>query len=152
ICTYKGTLNSYEQLTVSINVKIEEPEGMMTTLTQEASVEGGEASKLSRALVIPINATPTLFGIANYELSAYNQDGTPATQAGAHPFQLTTTLALNQTSERYPVQLPKNLHFNLPQGLVGNPNAVTQCTMTDFFALLEQTNLCPASSVVGVAT
>jgi hypothetical protein len=44
------------------------------------------------------------------------------------------------------------LSFRLPPGLVGNATAATQCTITDFMSLVKETNLCPASSVVGVAT
>ncbi len=49
---------------------------------------------------------------------------------------------LNQTADRQPVALPKDLSFNLPPGLIGNPSA-TQCTMADFIALVDETNLCP---------
>ncbi|MFI5091401.1 MAG: hypothetical protein ACHP7P_15275, partial [Terriglobales bacterium] len=63
-----------------------------------------------------------------------------------------------QTTARYPVELPKDLSFNLPPGLIGNPNLKgtptepPQCTMANFFALVLETNLCPVNSVVGVAT
>src|SRR5262249_17364719 len=39
-----------------------------------------------------------------------------------------------------------------PGGLVGNPNAVEQCSMADFYAPVKETNLCSPRSVVGVAT
>ncbi|MFI5091397.1 MAG: hypothetical protein ACHP7P_15255, partial [Terriglobales bacterium] len=56
------------------------------------------------------------------------------------------------------MELPKDLSFNLPPGLIGNPNLKgtptepPQCTMANFFALVIETNLCPPNSVVGVAT
>ena len=59
---------------------------------------------------------------------------------------------MNQTGERTPVALPRDLTFNLPAGLVGNATAMPQCTITDFFSLVEETNLCGADSVVGVVT
>jgi len=151
-CSYAGGLNPYEQIAISIKAKVDEPLGTVTSLSDQASVEGGGAGKASRALSIPVNGTPASFGISGYELAPFNEDGTPAMQAGAHPFQLTTTLALNETTERQPVTLPKDLSFNLPPGLVGNPNAAAQCTMANFFALVSETNLCSPSSVVGVAT
>ena len=65
---------------------------------------------------------PAGFGMAGYELSPLNEDGTPATQAGSHPFQLTTTLVLEpDRGTPNPVALPKDLSFDLPPGLVGNP-------------------------------
>ena len=151
-CTFAGVLNPYEQIAVTINVKVEEPPGTTTTLADEASVEGGGAAPASRTLGVPVGPVPAPFGVTSYELGPFNEDGTPATQAGAHPFQLTTTFALNQTAARHPVQLPKDLGFHLPPGLVGNPNVATQCSMANFFALVLETNLCPPSSVVGVAT
>ena len=50
------------------------------------------------------------------------------------------------------MELPKDLSFHLPPGLVGNPTAASQCTMANFFSLVLETNLCSPSSVVGVAT
>ncbi len=157
-CTFAGVLNPYEQIAVTIAVKIEEPPGTVMRLSDEASVEGGGAEASTRLLTVPISSEAPPFGVASYELAPFNEDGTPATQAGAHPFQVTTTLVLNQTATsdpnkpRYPVELPKDLTFHLPQGLVGNPNAAGQCTMANFFALVLQTNLCPVNSVVGVAS
>jgi hypothetical protein len=153
-CSFEGSVYPYGGITVTIGVKVTEPSGTVTTLSDNASVEGGGASRAaSKTLPVPISPEPAGYGVAGYELQAFNADGTPATQAGAHPFELTTTLALNQNTEpRTPVALPKDLSFGLPPGLVGNPNAATQCTMADFFALVEETNLCPPSSAVGVAT
>ena len=151
-CKFSGILNPYERIAVPITVKVEEPQGTAATLLEEATVEGGGGARAARVMPLAISGRPAQFGVSSYELTPLNEDGTPATQAGAHPFQLTTTLVMNQTPERYPAELLKDVRFNLPQGLVGNPNAAAQCTMTDFTSLVEETNLCPASSVVGVAT
>jgi len=151
-CTFKGVLNPYEQTTVTIKVKVQEPSGTVTSLSDQASIEGGGAAKISRTLTVPVSGEPAGYGLASYEISPFNEDGTPATQAGSHPFQLTTTLVLNQTAGRQPVALPKDLSFHLPPGLVGDPNAVAQCTMANFFALADEANLCPPSSVVGVTS
>ncbi len=149
-CTFKGVLNPYERTTVAITVKVA-PE-IVESLSDEVSVEGGGAQKAARTLRVPVSGTVPSFGVSDYEVAPYNEDGTPATQAGSHPFQLTTTVALAQTAGRQPLALPKDLTFALPPGLVGNPNAASQCTMTDFFALVLETNLCAPSSVVGVAS
>jgi len=152
-CLFKGVLYPYEHTGMTIGVKVQEPAGTVTTLSDEASVEGAGAAKVSRALAVQVNAEPAGFGVAEYELAPLGEDGAPATQAGAHPFQLTTTLVLNQNAEpRNPVEMPKDLSFRLPPGLVGNPQAVAQCTMANFFALVDETNLCSPGTVVGVAT
>jgi hypothetical protein len=146
-----GLLNPYEDTIVSLRVKASAagvwPVGV--------NVEGGGAGKTSRTLTVR-SGEPAGFGVEEYALEPFNENGTPATLAGAHPFQLTTTLVMNQTitasAGRQPVALPRDFTFNLPPGLVGNPNAAAQCAMVDFFALVFETNLCGPGSVVGVAT
>ncbi len=151
-CKFAGVLNPYERIGVPVKVKVEEPRGTATSLLQELSVEGGGGTRVSASLPIEVSSQPTPFGVSTYELGPFNENGSPATQAGAHPFQVTTTLTLNQTAGRMPVALPKDLSFRLPTGLIGNANAATQCLISDFASPVEETNLCPASSVVGVAT
>ncbi len=155
-CSSKGTLNPYERIAVNIRAKAEEPSGTVASLPVEASVEGGGAAKVSATHTVTVSGEPSLYGLEDYEFAPFNEDGTPATQAGAHPFQLTTTLTFDQKvfpgATRQPIELPKDLSFSLPPGLVGNPTAVAQCTMANFFALVKETNLCAPSSVVGVAT
>jgi hypothetical protein len=151
-CTFESVLNPYEQISVSIRVKVQQASADEAALVDEAMVEGGgAAAPVSRSVPIHVSGQPLSFGMSSYELFPYNEDGTPATRAGAHPFQLTTTLVLDQDASQQPVALPRDLSFNLPPGLVGNPTAVTQCSMTDFVSLIYETNLCPPSSVVGVA-
>jgi hypothetical protein len=158
-CSFAGTLYPYQRLAVSIKVKVELPAGTVTTLPNDVTVEGGGARDPSLSTQrLTVNGAPTTFGVqaGGYELAPYNQDGTPATQAGAHPFQLTSTLVLNQTGEgasRQPVALPRNLHFELPTGLVGNPDATEQCSMTDFTAHVpvSEVDQCPPTTAVGVA-
>jgi hypothetical protein len=153
-CTFKNVVNPYELIWVLIKVKVAEPPGPATSLPVKASVEGGEAQSTSRTLHVPVSSQPAGFGLEAYEMTPFNENGTPATQAGSHPFELTTTLVLNQIfpgGARQPVALPKDLRFRLPPGLVGNPNAAGQCTMANFFAFVRETNLCGPDSVVGVA-
>jgi hypothetical protein len=151
-CTFAGKIYPYEQIGVSIKVKVSESFSTPTSLVDEASVEGGGGSKVSRALPVPVSALPAGFGVTNYSFEAFNEDGTPATGAGSHPFQLTTSLGFNQTVRRQPIELPRNLRFHLPTGLVGNPAAAAQCSMANFYALVLESDLCPSSTVVGVAT
>jgi len=154
-CTFAGILNPYERIAVPIDVNVTEPKGTVASLSQEASVQGGGAAGTSANLAVKVSGQPTEFGVSSYELTPFGEDGSPARQAGSHPFQLTTTLALNQESSgsfRQPVALPRDLSFRLPAGLIGNPTAVAQCSMTDFVSIVDETNLCPVGSVVGVAT
>ncbi len=78
------------------------------------------------------------------------------TQAGGHPWALTTTGEL--TSEEFvppngepvvvPTRDPKDLVVSLPPGLLGDPQAVPRCSL----ALLNATsggNACPADTILG---
>ncbi len=156
-CTYTRAVNPYERLTVAIKVKVEEPPGSVTALPNKVSVEGGGAPRAATSTQqLTVNSQETPFGVQNYDLAPFNENGTPDTQAGSHPFELTTTLVMNQTGRaiaRIPVGLPKDVRFRLPPGLVGNTaeSVVAQCTMADFSAFVVETNLCPPGSVVGVA-
>ena len=51
------------------------------------------------AQTIALNPAETRFGSERFQFQPENEDGTPDTQAGSHPFQLTSTLNLNQTVE-----------------------------------------------------
>jgi hypothetical protein len=83
------------------------------------------------------------------------EGGQPDTQAGSHPYQLTTTFSLNQTSDPLkPPALPKDLKFSLPPGLVANVVAFPRCSELQF---LTKTTIsdgwgdeCPQDTAVGV--
>jgi hypothetical protein len=121
----------------------------------------GEASKLpvpafsqKEPLIIGAGgATP--FGLADYRLALEGEGGTPAVQAGSHPYQLTTTLALNQgESAEAPPALVKDITSNWPAGLVGNATTIPQCAES----LFDESNTsnngdneCPGDTAIGVA-
>jgi hypothetical protein len=148
-CSFEGSVQPYEQLSIFLRVKV--AEGTPVSLPVEASVEGGGAGRVTASLNIPVGGEPAAYGFEHFGMALLNEDGTPASEAGSHPFQFTTTLTMNQAAEQ-PVQLPKDFHLHLPPGLIGNPTAVSQCSMVDFFAFVREANLCSAASAVGVAT
>ena len=136
----RGSYFRISGLTIAIKVKVEEPEGTVATLPNRVSVEGGGAPRAASSThQVRISGATTPFGVQEqgYELAPYSQEGTPARLAGSHPFQLTSTLVLNQagTQEtRQPVALPRNLRFRLPLGLIGDPRATEQCPSSVFTA------------------
>ena len=102
-------------------------------------------------------------------MSPEEEGGAPDTQAGSHPFQLTTTLASNTNTvpiegyvdsgireirpEVQPLDFTKDLRFNLPPGLVGNPTPLPKCTMYVFIQeTTDHGEGCPLDTIVGVAT
>jgi hypothetical protein len=92
-------------------------------------------------------------------VSTANQDGTPDTQAGSHPFSFTTTLAVATTTREGRI-VPaggdvKDIEVDLPPGFVGNPAAIPQCSLEQFrsnFAknLLGYQESCPETSQIGI--
>ncbi len=106
---------------------------------------------LSTALLIALAIAPSAHAFALKDLDAAftNQDGSVATQAGAHPFAQTTSLGLEtrvepETGVVVPDGDAKNLIVSLPPGLVGDPNAVPRCSGIEF--LQEK---CPPATQVG---
>jgi hypothetical protein len=156
VCSFEGTLAPYASLEVRIGVLVEE--AASSGELNEASISGGQAQSATVKRPLKISSEPTPFGVEDYELALEEEGGASDTQAGSHPFQLTTTLALNQTDHESPVALAKDLKFNLPPGLIGNPTPFPQCTLGQFLTIVPSgskntnpNNLCPSQSAIGVA-
>ncbi len=148
-CTYEGSLPAYERLAVTITVEVT---GAASGASNDASVAGGGAPAASVRRPVNIGRASG-FGVEDYELIPEEEGGLRATQAGSHPFQMTGTVVLNQSASKpfQPAQ-PKDLHFRLPAGLVGNPTPLPQCTDAAFSHLVQsQFNECPADTAIGVA-
>ncbi len=98
------------------------------------------------------------FGIKSYEVSFLNEDGTPDTQAGSHPYQFVDTFEMNSHFKRaesnadspylrVPDGVLRDVTVDLPPGFVGDPNATSQkCTGEELHAGGEG---CPRESTVG---
>jgi hypothetical protein len=103
----------------------------------------------------PAMASPS-FGFHTFEVAITNENGTPDTQAGSHPYAETYTFELNTVLNPgglAEVELPghkevKNLDVNLPPGVIGNANALPQCPRQEFDSTPEPT--CAADTQVGV--
>ena len=146
-CSFGGKVYPYTALTLHLQV---DATGAKDGEEERASVSGGGTRPLSVSRRIPLGES-TPFGVADYELVNEEEGGGADTQAGSHPFQQTTTVVLNQTvnANGYvePAELPKDLHFAWPPGLLGNPTPLPQCPLTVFLS----EGHCPADTAVGVA-
>ena len=149
-CTFEGRLAPYETLEVEIGVVLKNPSA---GVENEASVSGADiagVASVKRPLVVG-GATP--FGVEDYELDAEQEGGAATTQAGSHPFQLTTTTLLNNNLDlEKPPAMDKDLNFHLPPGLLGNPTPFPQCSEQQFAKVEDFVNECPNDTAVGVAT
>ena len=162
-CKFTEILPPYEQLIMRITAKVKDPS--QSPLESALGVQGGNAPPAALTKPLNLQEEPTRFGVETYELTPEDEGGSRDAQAGSHPFQLTTTLDLNQTLAGYSTfgekgiyptapALPRNLRFKLPPGLVGDASAVPQCSKVDFSTpVAENTvNLCPPDTAVGVAS
>jgi hypothetical protein len=110
------------------------------------------AALCALALVAP--GAQAAFGFDQVEVASEAQGGADALQAGSHPFALTTEVSVNtevnpDSGKVVPPEDLKNLEIEFPEGLVGNPNAVPQCSTPDFLA--GKAGECENASAVGVA-
>jgi len=96
------------------------------------------------------------FGISSFDLSANNQDGSVDTEAGSHPYALTTSFSFNETIDAGGTTVPdgqlKDAEVDLPPGLIGDPTGIPQCSEGDLVNTQTSETLCPGASQVGVIT
>jgi hypothetical protein len=100
------------------------------------------------ALAAPAQAA---FGVSEFDGVTVTQSGSPSTQAGAHPYAITTRINYNRTTSPqeggpWPDGQPQRISVGLPVGFTGNPSAAQTCEEAD----LEQST-CPVDSQVGFA-
>ncbi len=171
-CKYEGTyknsnnvvgpkvLKPFEQLEMKIAVVPKA--GAASGERNSATISGGGAAKAAAATSgIEVNGTER-FGVEDYELIPENFGGSVDTQAGSHPFQLTTVVNLNteQNDSRgtaRTARLPKDIVAELPKGLFGNPTPLPQCTDKQFNHQVETpegqlATECAPDTAIGVAT
>jgi hypothetical protein len=94
------------------------------------------------------------FGIVpgSFDFSVTNQDGSPDTQAGSHPYEVTSGFRLNTMTDAEGNMVPdgnvKDVVDELPPGLIGDPEALPRCTLGE----LDSETGCPNDAQVGVLT
>ena len=89
----------------------------------------------------------------SFSASGLNDDGSPSTQAGAHPFELTTSFAFGTVLDgRVGYQVPaaavKDVALDLPAGVIGDPGAIPQCRQQD---MNDPVSRCQAATQIGYA-
>ncbi len=121
-------------------------------VTVSAQLEGLQAGELYHFRLVATNANGAGqdsgllatqgegFGIKSYEISFLNENGTPDTQAGSHPYEFVDSFTMNSHFERQEsnadspyIRLPegvlRDVTIDLPPGFVGDPNATSKkCT------------------------
>ena len=138
------------RIQVKLSVSVSAAPGTYET---EAQVSGGGAAQsVSATSPTPVQAGPVPFGIlAGFAAPLSEEAGNPATLAGSHPYQQTTSFSfptresgLILTNDGY----PHDFWVELPRGLGGDPAASpVLCTEAE----LTGEKGCPPESQVGVA-
>ncbi len=154
-CTDPNPIQPGQAIFMAVPVNL--APGLPPTVTNTATVEGGEAPAASASDPTSVSAAPLPFGFQVFDTSATSPDGTAATHAGSHPYSATTSLIFNSVVDPRgfpgffpiePVASPKLVTVNLPAGTVVNPTATPRCTESQL-----ETDLtgggCPDSSAVG---
>jgi hypothetical protein len=108
-------------------------------------------------LLAALSASPASasFGFEDFDVAFTNSDGTPAIQAGSHPFAMTTKLDVNTKVDAKLGVIPdgavKDLIVDLPPGLAFDPHAVPRCSEADFLLANGEHPFgnCPDATAVG---
>ena len=151
---------------LQINVKV--PISVTGALVNRVEVEGGGAETVPVEAENEASFEKAPAGFEEFQARLTGADGRPVSGAASHPYQYTTSFAVN-TSESPPGSsapfLPaggdlKDIEVALPPGLAANPTATPRCSAQDFTmhrsvpspknAPFAENN-CPLGSVVGVA-
>ena len=160
-CSYSEPVPVGDTLAVEVELEVGSATG---AVTNAVSVSGGGAPAVSSAPPLTVSntvqGTTAGFGLAALGFAAHDAAGRLDTQAGDHPFGLTTTVALNTGIEIgregetafEPAEPAKDIAFYLPVGFLGDPTAAAQCTELQLIAQgSEVSTECPPASRVGSA-
>jgi hypothetical protein len=125
------------------------------TALDEATVQGGGAAPATTQVSTPIGSAAEPFGfLAGFRAPRTQADGSAATLAGSHPYQLTADLGF--PTEKAGVLGAaghlRDVRFELPRGETVNP-AATPVLCTEAQLTTERgSGSCPAASQVGTVT
>jgi hypothetical protein len=152
-CTFTQGIPPFIHIEMEVTVSVQA--SAVSGAVNQVAVEGGGGPRTTTRQPLTVSSAPTGFGVKWFEMTPENFGGSVATQAGSHPFQLTTTADLNQrlgtSGVPHVPALARDLRFSLPAGLIGNARAAAQCTSGQFATRIERANACPADTAVGVA-
>ncbi|HEX9967277.1 MAG TPA: hypothetical protein VGB06_04980, partial [Solirubrobacterales bacterium] len=166
-CTYEGEVTPYEAIEVEVLIALT-GSPPAAGAPGEVIVSGGNAPTASASQSLNVSDEPVRFGVEQFSGIAEEEGGHPTSQAGAHPFQYTTTLQLNagRASKIHDSELvvgarpvaveqpamARNLRIALPAGLVGNASTMPECDMRVFLDGGRDIERCPDATVVGVTS
>ena len=132
---------------VVMTVRVRVAGGLPASVSDTATVSGGEAAPAERTVALPVGEQPAPFGPAPGSVVASLSD----MQAGSHP-NVTTVFTMATAEPFTPVTAPKDVRFDLPRGLVGNTVGMPRCSMHGVLEFFVKREACPSDAIVGMAT
>src|SRR6202140_2213833 len=134
-CVFPAALAPDETLQMIVYVTV--GAGAAGSLSNAASVSGGGVGEASASVRNTNGPTPAPFGVSAFNLNPFGSDGARDIQAGAHPYELGTAIALNNMLRTDPESAPadtsiqdvKDVVVDLPVGFVGSALAAPTCTL-----------------------
>jgi hypothetical protein len=141
---------------LAIGVKVAGEGEAPPSVFNEVSISGGGAGEAVASTTTTISKSIASFGFtsgsAALSFAASGSDGSPVTQAGSHPDQLTIDTGfptqLHGVASAAPAGHLRDLRINLPRGVVVNPRATPiRCREIQL-----QTENCPDASAIGTLT
>ncbi|HWX46155.1 MAG TPA: hypothetical protein VNY52_12640 [Solirubrobacteraceae bacterium] len=159
-CEAPGPLAAYDA--IEIRIGVEALPGAQGGEASTVSVSGGGAPSVRVSRRVSVGQ-PGGFGVEGYGLEAESEGGGPVTQAGAHPFQVTGSILLDQGEDAAsfasapdagPAVPARDVVARLPPGLIANPSAVPRCLAWQFAESVGggEQDRCPYQSAVGAAS
>jgi hypothetical protein len=169
-----GPLNSYNNTNVGgaagvgvahILIPVTVSADASGSVTNTATVSGGgAAASASVSTSNPVNASTTpAYGVSFFNALVSDEQGTLFTQAGGHPNAVTVSFGFNQEVRPGAEPAPshgvtvnaaaeddtREMAFDLPLGLIGNPLATPRCPLALVGGGDNATN-CPRDTQVGI--
>ena len=158
-CTTTRTVLFQDTLELRLTVAVDG--GAAGTLVSEFGVSGGGAASAASTVDPVAIGGPRGFGVDAFDGSSdADAGGAPFTQAGGHPYSISTSIDFNTVTspvpalgDRWPVEAVKDVFVGLPPGLLGSPAGVAKCDLTDLANARgnQPEPLCAPSSQVGTA-
>ncbi len=124
------------EMDLAVTVSAFAPEG---PITNTVTVVGGGAPPVSISAQNAIGRTPAPFAIKDFGFGVTGLDGLPDTQAGSHPYALSTSFDFTTEHLAYggneesvaPSQGVKDIVTELPLGVAGSALAAPRCPLAD---------------------
>jgi hypothetical protein len=159
-CNFPFELQPDDELRLEVFVTVDEP-AAAGPLTNSATASGPGVASVSTEAARSTNrvgGAPAAFGPGRFDFSAFGVGGSLDSQAGDHPYELTTTIGLNTALRIGPnavfgttsVEDVKDVVTSLPVGFVGSILAAPQCTFAELSSHVSAgAGGCPPDTIVG---